>query len=54
MASPKRPAPLALPAPEATLSNDPSITTLEVGGKSISFDKLGPMVSLAYINIIEL
>ncbi|KAB5594495.1 hypothetical protein CTheo_2126 [Ceratobasidium theobromae] len=44
MASPKRPAPLALPAPEATLSNDPSITTLEVGGKSISFDKLGPMV----------
>lgn len=44
MSSPKHTAPLALPAPDASSSNDPSVTTLEVGGKTISFDKLGPMV----------
>lgn len=44
MSSPKNPAPLALPAPDGFSANDPGVTTLEVGGKSISFDKLGPMV----------
>ncbi|CAE6445515.1 unnamed protein product [Rhizoctonia solani] len=44
MPSPKSQAPLALPAPDESSVNDPSLTTLEVGGKSISFDKLGPMV----------
>ncbi|KAH7335471.1 hypothetical protein B0J17DRAFT_719997 [Rhizoctonia solani] len=44
MSSPKNPAPLALPAPDESSLNDPGVTTLEVGGKSISFDKLGPMV----------
>ncbi|KAG8715971.1 hypothetical protein FRC11_012116 [Ceratobasidium sp. 423] len=44
MSSPKHSVPLALPAPEYGSTNDPGVTTLEVGGKSISFDRLGPMV----------
>ncbi|CAE6468303.1 unnamed protein product [Rhizoctonia solani] len=44
MTSPKNTTPLALPAPDESSTSDPSVTTLEVGGKSISFDKLGPMV----------
>ncbi|QRV88702.1 Fungal specific transcription factor domain [Ceratobasidium sp. AG-Ba] len=36
--------PLLLPAPGEGTSGDSDITTLEVGGKSISFDKLGPMI----------
>ncbi|CEL62001.1 hypothetical protein RSOLAG1IB_04752 [Rhizoctonia solani AG-1 IB] len=44
MSSPKASAPLALPAPDEGSNSEPSVTTLEVGGKSISFDKLGPMI----------
>ncbi|CAE6457125.1 unnamed protein product [Rhizoctonia solani] len=44
MSSPKNPTPLALPAPNESSASDPGVTTLDVGGKSISFDKLGPMV----------
>ncbi|CAE6395501.1 unnamed protein product [Rhizoctonia solani] len=44
MTSPKNPTPLALPAPDESSTTDSEVTTLEVGGKSISFDKLGPMI----------
>ncbi|CAE6487650.1 unnamed protein product [Rhizoctonia solani] len=44
MSSPKTSTPLALPAPEEGSANESGTTTLEIGGKSISFDKLGPMV----------
>ncbi|KEP52758.1 putative fungal specific transcription protein [Rhizoctonia solani 123E] len=44
MPSPKNTTPLALPAPDESPTSDPGVTTLEVGGKSVSFDKLGPMV----------
>ncbi|KAJ1306619.1 hypothetical protein OPQ81_007616 [Rhizoctonia solani] len=44
MSSPKNPTPLALPPPDEASKDDSGVTTLEVGGKSISFDKLGPMV----------
>ncbi|KAF8605812.1 hypothetical protein BDV93DRAFT_604841 [Ceratobasidium sp. AG-I] len=45
MSSPNtKPTPLALPAPGEGSVNDPNVTTLEVGGQSVSFDKLGPMI----------
>ncbi|KAG8750148.1 hypothetical protein FRC12_009808 [Ceratobasidium sp. 428] len=36
--------PLLLPAPGEGTTGDSDVTTLEVGGQSISFDKLGPMI----------
>ncbi|KAG8678515.1 hypothetical protein FRC09_019770 [Ceratobasidium sp. 395] len=36
--------PLLLPAPGEGTTGDSDVTTLEVGGQSISFDRLGPMI----------